>query len=126
MSILRRRFGLAKSVRHSGQEPNRGQKGVRGRGQKGVRSQGQKGAERGQEPNRQLSDVPSGRPVRSDLLVLCHGGPIADPDDAQYILDRVPSVDGFYGASSMERLPTEIAIAQQVREFMGLKRQQTP
>jgi predicted TIM-barrel enzyme len=63
----------------------------------------------------------AGKSARSDLLVLCHGGPIADPNDAQYILDRVPSVDGFYGASSMERLPTEIAIAQQVREFVGLK-----
>ena len=42
-------------------------------------------------------------------------------DDPFELLDRVPSVDGFYGASSMERLPTEIAIAQQVREFVGLK-----
>jgi predicted TIM-barrel enzyme len=67
----------------------------------------------------------AGKSARSDLLVLCHGGPIADPNDAQYILDRVPSVDGFYGASSMERLPTEIAIAQQVREFVGLKLQST-
>ncbi len=61
--------------------------------------------------------------VRDDLLVLCHGGPIAMPEDAQFILDRVPSVDGFYGASSMERLPTEIAIAQQVRDFVGLRLQ---
>jgi len=59
--------------------------------------------------------------VRNDLLVLCHGGPIASPEDAQYILERAPNVDGFYGASSMERLPTELAIAQQVRNFMGLK-----
>jgi len=59
--------------------------------------------------------------VRNDLLVLCHGGPIASPDDAQYVLERSPYIDGFYGASSMERLPTEIAIAQQVRSFMGLK-----
>ncbi len=59
--------------------------------------------------------------VRNDLLVLCHGGPIAMPEDAQYILDRVPSIDGFYGASSMERLPTEVAIAQQVRDFVKLK-----
>jgi predicted TIM-barrel enzyme len=64
----------------------------------------------------------AGKSARPDLLVLCHGGPIADPQDAQYILDRVPGVDGFYGASSMERLPTEIAIARQVREFVGLKR----
>jgi predicted TIM-barrel enzyme len=59
--------------------------------------------------------------VRDDVLVLCHGGPIATPDDAQFILDRVPAMDGFYGASSMERLPTEVAIAQQVRDFVGLK-----
>ncbi len=63
----------------------------------------------------------AGKSARADLLVLCHGGPIADPTDAQFILDRVPSVDGFYGASSMERLPTEVAIARQVREFVGLK-----
>jgi predicted TIM-barrel enzyme len=59
--------------------------------------------------------------VRDDVLVLCHGGPIATPEDAQFILDRVPSMDGFYGASSMERLPTEVAIAQQVRDFVGMK-----
>ena len=63
----------------------------------------------------------AGKAARADLLVLCHGGPIASPDDAQFILDRVRDVDGFYGASSMERLPTELAIAQQVRSFMGLK-----
>jgi predicted TIM-barrel enzyme len=65
----------------------------------------------------------AGKSARADLLVLCHGGPIADPADAQFILDRVPSVDGFYGASSVERLPTEIAIARQVREFVGLQLQ---
>jgi hypothetical protein len=53
---------------------------------------------------------------------LCHGGPIADPEDAAYILERCKDVDGFYGASSMERLPTELAITQQVRDFMKLKR----
>ncbi len=58
--------------------------------------------------------------VRDDVLVLCHGGPIAMPDDARYILDRVESVDGFYGASSMERLPTEIAITEQIRRFKSL------
>jgi predicted TIM-barrel enzyme len=63
----------------------------------------------------------AGKSARADLLVLCHGGPIADPADVQLILDRVPSVDGFYGASSMERLPTELAIARQVREFVGLR-----
>lgn len=60
--------------------------------------------------------------LRSDVLVLCHGGPIANPSDAQFILERCPEVDGFYGASSMERLPTEIAIREQVREFMKIRR----
>jgi predicted TIM-barrel enzyme len=60
--------------------------------------------------------------LRSDCLVLCHGGPIAEPEDAAYILERCKDVDGFYGASSMERLPTELAITQQVRDFMKLKR----
>jgi predicted TIM-barrel enzyme len=63
----------------------------------------------------------AGKAVRDDLLVLCHGGPIATPEDAQYVIARTPAVDGFYGASSMERLPTEIAIEKQVRDFMGLK-----
>jgi predicted TIM-barrel enzyme len=60
------------------------------------------------------------RRVRDDCLLLCHGGPIASPDDAQYIIDRAP-VDGFYGASSMERLPVETAITRQVQDFVGLK-----
>ncbi len=60
------------------------------------------------------------RRVREDCLVLCHGGPIAQPEDARYILERCP-VDGFYGASSMERLPTEIALEKQVREFTSLR-----
>lgn len=55
--------------------------------------------------------------INSEIIVLCHGGPIAQPEDAQFILDRVPGVDGFYGASSMERLPTETAITEQVRKF---------
>ena len=60
------------------------------------------------------------RAVRKDCLVLCHGGPIAEPPDAQYVLDRC-AIDGFYGASSMERLPTERGITQQVKEFNGLR-----
>ena len=63
------------------------------------------------------------RAVCPDVLVLCHGGPIAMPSDAQYVLDRVPAIHGFYGASSMERLPTEIAMTQQVRDFVRLRRQ---
>ena len=58
--------------------------------------------------------------VRSDVLVLCHGGPIAEPDDAHYVLSRC-NIEGFYGASSMERLPTEKAITTQVRQFVDLQ-----
>lgn len=59
--------------------------------------------------------------ARGDCLVLCHGGPISTPEDAQFILDRCRGVDGFYGASSMERLPTEVAITEQARRFTHLK-----
>ena len=59
--------------------------------------------------------------VQRDILVLCHGGPIAEPADAQFILDHTEGVVGFYGASSMERLPVEPAIANRVREFTGLR-----
>lgn len=55
--------------------------------------------------------------VRSDVIVLCHGGPISMPEDAAYVLSRTKTCHGFYGASSMERLPTERAIADQVKAF---------
>ena len=55
--------------------------------------------------------------VRDDVLVLCHGGPIAMPADATYVLERARNCHGFYGASSMERLPVEVAIARQVKDF---------
>ena len=57
------------------------------------------------------------RRVRKDVMVLCHGGPISSPQDAAYILANVPGIHGFYGASSMERLPVETALTQQVRAF---------
>jgi predicted TIM-barrel enzyme len=60
------------------------------------------------------------RRVNKEVLVLCHGGPIAEPADAQYILDHTEGIVGFYGASSMERLPVEPAIANRVREFTEL------
>ncbi len=59
--------------------------------------------------------------MRPDVLVLCHGGPIAEPADAQYVLERTTGVAGFFGASSMERLPTERAIAGQVAEFKAVR-----
>jgi len=62
------------------------------------------------------------RRVDPDVLMLCHGGPIAMPADAQYILDRCPDCHGFYGASSMERLPTEVALTEQTRQFVAITR----
>ncbi|GMV80549.1 MAG: hypothetical protein AMXMBFR7_17330 [Planctomycetota bacterium] len=59
--------------------------------------------------------------VREDVIVICHGGPIASPADAQYIMDRCEGIDGFYGASSMERLPVETAMTQHVEAFVNLK-----
>ena len=58
--------------------------------------------------------------VRPDILVLCHGGPIAQPDDAEFILRECAHCHGFYGASSMERLPVEGALTEQTRKFKGL------
>jgi predicted TIM-barrel enzyme len=61
------------------------------------------------------------RKVNKDVLVICHGGPIAEPDDAAYVLARTKGVHGFYGASSMERLPTEMAITENARVFKTLR-----
>ncbi|MGM7850015.1 phosphoenolpyruvate hydrolase family protein [Yersinia enterocolitica] len=60
--------------------------------------------------------------VREDVIVLCHGGPISTPQDAQYIMDNCPQCDGFYGASSMERLPTEIALTDTTKQFKNIRR----
>ena len=60
--------------------------------------------------------------VKGDVIVLCHGGPISRPEDAKYILDQCPTCDGFYGASSMERLPTEIALTDTTRRFKAIRR----
>jgi len=59
--------------------------------------------------------------LRDDVLVLCHGGPIASPNDAAFMFSHCKNLDGFYGASSMERLPTEVAMTQEVRKFTSLK-----
>jgi predicted TIM-barrel enzyme len=61
------------------------------------------------------------RGVKEDVIVLCHGGPIAMPDDAAYILQTCKNINGFYGASSMERLPTEIAIKNQILDFKKIR-----
>ena len=59
--------------------------------------------------------------VRKDVIVLCHGGPIAQPEDANYILKHAKTCHGFYGASSMERLPTEVALTEQTRKFKAIQ-----
>ncbi len=59
--------------------------------------------------------------VNPDVVVLVHGGPVSMPDDAQYVLDNTKTCHGFYGASSMERLPTEIALTEQTKAFKALK-----
>ena len=60
------------------------------------------------------------RSVRDDVIVLCHGGPISMPDDASYVLQRAEGIHGFYGASSMERLPTELALTAQTQAFKAI------
>jgi predicted TIM-barrel enzyme len=62
------------------------------------------------------------RKVRDDVIVLCHGGPISSPEDATFILGACPSCNGFYGASSMERLPTELALTEQTKKFKAITR----
>ncbi len=70
-----------------------------------------------------VSDIlAAARSVRQDVLVLCHGGPIAMPEDAAFMLQQIPALDGFYGASSMERLPTEQALTAQVKNFCEIRR----
>ena len=59
--------------------------------------------------------------MRDDVICLCHGGPIAMPPDADYIIQNVPGIDGFYGASSTERFPTEVAIKQQIETFKAIR-----
>jgi predicted TIM-barrel enzyme len=60
------------------------------------------------------------RGVNADVLVLCHGGPIATPEDASYVLRKAKGCNGFYGASSMERLPTEVALTETTRKFKAI------
>lgn len=90
----------------------------------GLTTKGTIGAQTGRNLDESVADiqaiVEAAKSVRDDVIVLCHGGPLAMPEDAQYVFDRVRGVDGFYGASSMERLPTEIAITEQIRKFKKL------
>lgn len=91
----------------------------------GLTTKGTIGAETAlslEEAARRCQDMhDAAKRVRPDILVLCHGGPIADPDDAQYILEHTEGIVGFYGASSMERLPVEPAIRSQTEAFTRLR-----
>ncbi|MEJ5202054.1 MAG: phosphoenolpyruvate hydrolase family protein [Anaerolineales bacterium] len=71
--------------------------------------------------NRVMAIAEAGKKVRSDILVICHGGPFDEPENVGKALTRMPGVVGFFGASSIERLPTERAITGQVRDFKSLK-----
>lgn len=67
--------------------------------------------------------IEAAREIRDDIIILCHGGPIADPEDAHFVLNACRACHGFYGASSMERLPTEEAIKSQTVAFKAIRRQ---
>ena len=91
----------------------------------GLTSSGTIGAKTGRSLEDCVRDVEAimeaARKVRGDVIVLCHGGPIAQPDDARFVLERVKGLDGFFGASSMERLPVEIAIKDTTAQFKDIK-----
>jgi predicted TIM-barrel enzyme len=72
-------------------------------------------------PARVQAICDAAREVNPDVICLCHGGPISMPEDAEYVLNRTQHVHGFYGASSMERLPTEVAITEQVKKFKAIR-----
>lgn len=91
----------------------------------GLTTKGTIGAETALElpecPARIQAIADAARAARDDVIVLCHGGPIAMPEDAEYVLQRTEGVDGFYGASSVERLPTEVAITDQMKRFRAIR-----
>jgi len=91
----------------------------------GLTTTGTIGAQTGRTLDESVRDVQAiadaARIARSDIIILCHGGPIAMPEDARHVLSRTRGVHGFYGASSMERLPLEHSIADQVRQFKAIR-----
>jgi predicted TIM-barrel enzyme len=64
----------------------------------------------------------AGKSINPEILVICHGGPISEPEDVDYVLRKTKGIAGFFGASSVERLPTEIAITEQVKKFKSLSK----
>jgi predicted TIM-barrel enzyme len=73
-------------------------------------------------PKRVQAIADAAKRVRKDVMVLCHGGPISEPEDAEYVLNRTEGVHGFYGASSMERLPVELAITKTMKAYKAIQR----
>lgn len=66
--------------------------------------------------------IKAGREVNPDIMVICHGGPIADPEDAEYVIKNVPEIDGFFGASSIERLASERGMTAQATAFKAIEK----
>lgn len=66
--------------------------------------------------------IKAGKAVNPDVMVICHGGPIAEPEDAQYVISKIEEIDGFFGASSIERFAAEIGIKAQTEAFKDIKR----
>jgi predicted TIM-barrel enzyme len=75
-------------------------------------------------PERVQAIADAAKRVRQEVIVLCHGGPISEPEDAEYVLNRTEGVDGFYGASSMERLPVELAITETMKAYKAIRRKE--
>jgi predicted TIM-barrel enzyme len=73
-------------------------------------------------PKRVQAIADAAKRVRPEVIVLCHGGPISEPEDAEYVLNRTEGVHGFYGASSMERLPVESAITETMKAYKAIRR----
>ena len=91
----------------------------------GLTTSGTIGARTGRTMDESVRDVrgiaEACKAVRRDVLVLCHGGPISEPADATYVLKHTKGIVGFFGASSIERLPTEVAITDCVRRFKAIQ-----
>ena len=91
----------------------------------GLTTKGSIGAESGRTLDDSVRDVQAisdaAHGVSKEVIVLCHGGPIAMPEDAEYVLQKTKNVDGFYGASSMERLPVETALTSQTEAFKAIR-----
>ena len=74
-----------------------------------------------QSPAKVQEICDTAKSINPEIIVLCHGGPISMPEDAEYVMHNTKGVDGFYGASSVERLPTEVAITEQMEKFKAIR-----